>query len=193
VSTQHRRRPPRKRPQAKNPNGPPDGASWIWWTQEMYESFAGRELFKHDAALSLVHPIALEHLRHAGKENGRLKITYDDFQEWGISRARIGDAIAIAEVLGFSKRVKRGRASWEDQRESGEFALTWQSIDSELPTNDWKRIFSPEAAQAKVAHAMKVRQAEKAANSERNKARHLRKRPETQFIAASDLKTKSQC
>jgi hypothetical protein len=129
VSTLHRRRPPRKRPQAKNPNGPPDGASWIWWTQEMYESFAGRELFKHDAALSLVHRIALEHLRHAGKENGRLKITYDDFQEWGISRARIGDAIAIAEALGFIKRVKRGRASWEDQRKSGEFALRWISLE----------------------------------------------------------------
>jgi hypothetical protein len=165
----------------------------MWWTLEMYDSFAGRELFKHDAAVSLVHRIIVEHLRHGGKENGRLKITYDDFQEWGISRARIGDAIAIAEALGFIKRVKRGRAAWEDQREPGEFALTWQCIGSELPTNDWKRIFSREVAQAKVANALKVRQAEKAANSERNKARHLRKRQETQFIVASALKTKSRC
>jgi hypothetical protein len=185
VSTQHRRRQPRKRPAAKNPNAPPDGTNWIWWTKEMYETPAGRELVKHDAAFALVHRVAFEHLRHAAKENGRLKITFNDFEEWGISRARIGDAIAIADALGFIKRVKRGRASWEDRRESGEFAITWQSIGSDLPTNDWRRIFSPEAAQAKVAHALKLRLAERTANSERNKPRHLRKRPKTQYIAAS--------
>src|SRR5262249_55380992 len=178
-------RPPRKRPAAKNPNGPPDGASWIWWTKEMYESFACRELMQHDAAFSLVHRVVLEYLRHGGEENGRLKGTFNDLEEWGISRARIGDAIAIADALGFIKRVKRGRASWEDRRESGEFAITWQSIGSDLPTNDWRRIFSPEAAQAKVANAIRFRLAERAANSERNKPRHLRKRPKTQCIAAS--------
>src|SRR5262249_2240779 len=111
----------------------------------------------------------------------------------GYQPRRIGDAIAVGEALGFIKRVKRGRASWEDQRECGEFALTWQCVGSELPTNDWKRIFSREVAQAKVAYANKMRQAERAANSARNKARHLRRSPETRFIASSVLKTKSQC
>jgi hypothetical protein len=185
-----RRRPRRKRPEAKNSNAPPEGSSWIWWTKEMYESFAFRELIRRGHAYSLLTRVALEHLRHGGQENGRLAVTYDNFQEWGIPRKAIPEAIAVAEALGFIERTKRGRASWEDQRESGEFAITWQGIGSELPTNAWRRIFSAEAAQAKVMVALKQRAEEKARNRERGIARHLRTPRRTQFIAAS--KTKSQ-
>jgi hypothetical protein len=186
VSAQHRRRPPRKRPQAKTPNAPPDGQSWIWWTKEMYESPAFQELVKHKGALVVVNRIAYEHLCQGGKENGRLKVTFDNFVFWGIGRTRIGDNVAIAEALGFVKLVKRGLASFEDLRYPSEHAITWQGIGAEPPTNDWKRVWSPEAAKAKVDAALKLRKAERAANAQRNIPRRLRKRPPTQVIMASE-------
>jgi hypothetical protein len=185
MSIQHRRRPPRKRPEAKNPNAPPDGASWIWWTKEMYESAAFQELVKHSRARIVVDRVAYEHLRHGAKENGRLKVTFDNFVAWGMSRSRVGDAIAIAEALGWIKLVERGRASFEDARSPNQFAVTWQAIGTALPTNDWKRIWSEETASARVAGAIKMREAERAANTQRNISRRLRNRPVTQFIMAS--------
>jgi hypothetical protein len=188
MSTQHRRRPPRKRPAAKNPNAPPDGQSWIWWTKEMYESVAFQELVKHRAARIVVDRVAYEHLRQGGKENGRLKITFDNFVAWGMSRSSVGNAVAIAQALGFIRLVKRGRASFEDLRYPGEYAVTWQVIGSDLQTNTWRWIWSEDAAKAKIAAAMQARDTEKAANAERYKPRRLRKRPKMQFIVAEKQK-----
>jgi hypothetical protein len=185
VTAKHKRRPPRKRPEAKSPNAPPDGQSWIWFTQEMYGSHAFQDLVRHRAARIVVDRIAYEHTRHGGKENGRLKVTYDDFVAWGMSRSSVGDAITIAQALGWIKLVTRGRASFEDTRFPSEYALTWQSIGADLPTNDWARIRDVETARGKVAAALERRQTERLANTQCNIPRRLRSPPQTQFIMAS--------
>jgi hypothetical protein len=182
VSAQHRRRAPRKRPEAKAPNAPPDGQAWIWWTKEMYESPAFQELTKHKGARTVVDRIAYEHLSQGGKGNGRLKVTFDNFVAWGMSRAKVGDNVAIAQALGFIKLVKRGLASFEDLRFPSEYAVTWQTIGSELPTNDWRYVFNEDIAKAKVDAAMKMRHAERLANTQRNIPRRLRQRPPTEFV-----------
>jgi hypothetical protein len=188
MSPQHRRRPSRKRPAAKKPNAPPDGQNWIWWTKEMYESVAFQELVRHRVARIVVDRVAYEHLRHSGRENGRLKITFNNFIAWGMSRSSVGDAVAIAQALGFIRLVKRGRASFGDLRYPSEYAVTWQTIGSDIPTNPWRRIWSKEVAKAKIAAAMRERDTEKANNAERHKPRRLRKRPQTQFTVAKKQK-----
>jgi hypothetical protein len=154
----------------------------------MYGSPAFLELVKHRAARIVVDRIAYEHTRHGGKENGRLKVTFDDFVAWGMSRSSVGDAIVVAEALGWIKRVTRGRASFEDGRYPGEYAITWQCIGADLPTNDWKRIHDQETARGKVAAALSLRAAERKANSQRNVARRLRTRPPVQVIIAQKQK-----
>jgi hypothetical protein len=66
----------------------------------MIESPAYRVLSFH--ARRCLDRIEIEHLRHGGKENGRLPVTYDQFIEYGVmSRRFIGPALRelVAPVL----------------------------------------------------------------------------------------------
>jgi hypothetical protein len=180
---------PRQRAKARKPGAPPTDEPWLWQSKSMMESAAYKELVRHRSAIVVTKRIALEHLRHAGKENGRLKVTYMDFRNWGsIDPKQVADGIAIAEHLGFIKVTKRGLASFENQRYPNEYAITWQPIAGDMPTNEWKRIWSSEVAKAKIANAIAQRKAERQANAGRRTKRAQRPRPQRQFIAASGHK-----
>ena len=60
--------------------------------------------------LSGVVRIALELRKHGGHDNGKLPITYDDFENYGVHRHSIAPAIRELVALGFIK-VKLGRPS----------------------------------------------------------------------------------
>jgi hypothetical protein len=155
-------------------------------SKEMLESSAYRELVRHRGAFVVTWRIALEHMCHAGKENGRLKVTYSDFQDWGgISPRQVVDGIAIAEHLGFIKQTKQGLASFEDRRYPNEYALTWQPVKGELPTNEWRKVWSLDVAKAKVIAAMRHRREERQANKGRTVKRTVRPPRRMQVIAAS--------
>jgi len=68
---------------------------------------------------------------HGGKENGRLIVTYDDFQVYGIRRQSLRTAIALAVKLGFVDVTARGRRSAGLNRWPSMYGLTW------LPRHDW--------------------------------------------------------
>lgn len=91
-------------------------------------------------ARRVVDRITIENMHHAGTENGRLKITYDDYESYGIKRDYIAESIAIAEALGFAKQVFRGVRGYGPGRRPAEYALTWLPIDGAPATNEWKRI-----------------------------------------------------
>jgi hypothetical protein len=85
-----------------------------------------------------------EHGAQGGKENGRLKVTWRDFQKAGVQPRRITGAVAEVEALGLAIRTYHGRRTCgEDPGAPAQFRLTWLPViepDNLTPaTNEWKR------------------------------------------------------
>ncbi len=133
-----RRGPPAPKDKFRKMNGPPKGKPWIWLTSEMLISDAWQALSAN--GLRALYRILVEHMAHAGTENGQLIVTYDDFTEYGIRRPSIGAAIKELEYFGWIT-VKRGR-SFDGTKEPNLFYLTWlpNSSDRSPATNRWKAI-----------------------------------------------------
>lgn len=134
-------------------NSPPQGESFGWLTLSMMKSAAYRAL--SPAARKVLDRIHVEHLEHAGKENGRLKVTYRDLKKAGVQQRRIPGAIDEVEALGWAIRTYRGRTvSGEDRGAPTQYRLTWVGVteadNATPPTNEWKR-FGDDLAEAKRA------------------------------------------
>jgi hypothetical protein len=125
--------------------GPPEGSNWIWMTREMLESPALGSL--SSSSLRALARLMLEHLRHAGWENGNLACTYSDFERYGIRRASISRAIGDLIEKGFVRvSVQGGRCYGAGSRPS-RYRLTWIGTLDGSPTNEWKAYqpISPDA------------------------------------------------
>jgi hypothetical protein len=170
---------PRIRHRARRPGGPPEDVAWVWLPLDLIASPAWRALLKYNTAAAVVFRILVEHLHHAGKANGSLKVTYRDFEEFGAHPRLIPDGIAIAEALGIIKVTKRGRASYAEKRSPSQYAYAWNDIDGVPATNDWRRVTNDTHARVIVTEAMKRRKAERAERYARGQS----KKP-TQFVAA---------
>ena len=85
-------------------------------------------------ARRLLDFLMLEHLRHGGKENGKLLAPWDQLVVFGIGRRLIGEAIKDAKVLGFID-VKEGIG-----RAPSTYTLTWAADarrhDADQPVAD---------------------------------------------------------
>jgi len=112
-----------------------------------------------DESRRLLDRLELEHLKHAGKHNGELVVTYDQFRAAGIRRQSIPEAIRIAEALGFIRVMKRGGRSVAGLKFPSLYRLTYlayrnRSVDADYqsafeslsPSHDWRRIASDQAA-----------------------------------------------
>ena len=137
----------------KSPNRPPEDQPWVWRTRSMLESEAWRAMTI--GARRVVERIELEHMAHAGTMNGELKVTYNDFTEYGSSsRHMTSESIRIAQRLGFIDVVERGVRAFGDARRPSRYALTWLPRCDRTPaTNRWQRITTRAAARAAVAEA----------------------------------------
>lgn len=121
----------------------------------MLESPAFRVLT--GAAHRVLSRIELEHMQHAGLENGKLPCLYDDFAAYGMDRHSVAPAIRELEALGFLK-VKRGNGGNSEFKAPNIFTLTYLPIqlptgDAREPTDDWKRITTAEQAKKAQAEA----------------------------------------
>lgn len=131
-------------------NGPPKGQSWTWLTQQMLESPAWRAMPL--ASRRVVDRIIIEQIAHAGRKNGELTVTYNDFAAYGIRRSTIIEAIAIAEALGFIDVTLRGRRSYGIAHLPSQYAVTWlPRCDGTPPMNSWQRVTSDGAKQSVAA------------------------------------------
>ena len=65
---------------------------WIWLTREMLESDAWRSLSRQ--ARLVIDRVMIEHMLHAGTENGNLAVTYADFVAFGCRRGALAAAIS---------------------------------------------------------------------------------------------------
>lgn len=129
-------------------------SQFIAHTVEMRKSPAWRAL-SFDAR-KVLDRLELENSAHAGKENGRLPCTYDDFAQWGCRRASVADALRELEALGFIEIMQRGRAGNAEYRTPNLFRLTY--VNGNLtPTDEWKRFSDAEKAENVATAARKRR------------------------------------
>jgi hypothetical protein len=88
----------------------------------------------------------IEHMRHAGTQNGELPVTYDNFQRYGIRRSSISLAMTIAIKLGWIDLGVRGVRGHGIARRPHLFGLTWLPRADHTPaSNRWKRITEEKA------------------------------------------------
>jgi hypothetical protein len=126
-------------------NCPPEGEPFFWLTKTMLESPAWRALTS--PAKRIVERVALEHMNHAGTQNGDLPITYTDFERVGIDRNSIHNAIEVAVALGWIDVVERGQKGFGIARRPSIYSLTWlPRADGSAPTNRWKAIKTDQQA-----------------------------------------------
>ncbi len=144
-------------------NHPPPGEPWVWLTREMLESPAWIALTS--PARRVIDRIAIEHMSHAGTMNGELTVTYDDFENFGISRKAIKTALDTAEALGFIHVTFHGSPSHGSAKRPSQYALSWLPMnDGSDPTNRWKAIKSKEQA-ADIIDAVRHKKRQKANRS----------------------------
>jgi hypothetical protein len=123
---------------------------------EMMESPAYRVLSL--SAHRVLDRISIELAHHGGNDNGRLPVTYDQFEEYGIHRHAVAPAILELEALGFVEVTQRGRASAGEHRLPNLFRLTCVNCKSTPnPTHEWRRVPDMETAEAlsRIARAKK--------------------------------------
>ena len=115
---------------------------------EMLEAPAWRVLSL--SARRIIERIEIEHAHHGGKDNGRLIVTYDDFETYGVHKHAIAPAIREAVALGFLEITEHGRAGNAKWRTPNCFRLTFRASKG-LPgdgTHEWRKIDTMEAAEA---------------------------------------------
>jgi hypothetical protein len=128
----------------------------------MLESWAWRELLRHKVAYLIVMRVIVEYLKHAGQDNGRLVVTYEDLMnDCGIGRRHIPEGLDIAEALGCLV-IHRSRKSRRNQKPPNRYALPFYPIAEEFETNPWNRIKSAEQARAIVQRVKEARAEEEA-------------------------------
>jgi hypothetical protein len=142
----------------KRLNAPPADQAWGWFTHELLESGAMRSLSINGRRV--IDRIRLEHMAHAGLENGRLKVTWLDFEKFGINRRRIKSSIEEVTTVGIVAIEQPGRKAWgNDQGDSTQYRLTYLPVadpgDYRPATNDWRR-FGSNVKAAKAASKRKA-------------------------------------
>jgi hypothetical protein len=123
-------------------NAPPISMPWVWMTHELLESGAYRALSIH--GIRALNRIQIEHMAHGGLENGRLKVTWNDFEKYGVTRKWISHALNEIITFGLATLERRGRRfHGEDHGEPAQYRLTYLPVsepaNTSPATNEWKR------------------------------------------------------
>ena len=116
--------------------------------------------------------IEIEFAHHGGQDNGKLPVTFDDFESYGVHRHSIGPALNELATLGFIEITQRGtKAIKAEYRKPNYFLLTYRPANGERDgTHDWRRFKTIEDAQAAVEAARKQNEKSKDRRSKNLKA-----------------------
>ena len=136
--------------------------NFIAHSRELRESPAWRAL--PDNARRLLDRLELEHMLHGGAENGRLPVTYSDFEEAGLRRKSISLAIRQCVALGFLEITRRGGRSIAHVRPPSLYRLTYVHGrgGGGTPTDEWRKILTDEQVKAAIEWAAQTPQKPKA-------------------------------
>jgi hypothetical protein len=107
------------------------------------------------SARRVLDRIEIELADHGGADNGKLPVTYDDCERYGIHRHAIGPAIREAVALGFLEVTEHGRAGNAEWRKPNLFRLAYRNTAYDGPTDEWARIETDEQAEA-IASAARL-------------------------------------
>jgi hypothetical protein len=123
---------------------------------EMLESPAYRVLSV--SAHRILARIEIELAHHGGTDNGRLPITYQNFQDYGMDRDAIAPAIRECQALGFVEITEHGRGGNAEFRAPNLFRLTYRHGKGIVGdgTHEWRRIETIEQALAIAREARKT-------------------------------------
>jgi hypothetical protein len=134
--------------------------------------------------------IEIEHAAHGGADNGKLPVTYDDFEKYGIHRHAIGPAMREAVALGFIVITEAGRAGNAEFRKPNQFRLTYLNTTL-APTDEWEHIKTDVEAAA-IASAARRAPAPKTKKSQWRKTPNLsggNRHPKPQIHSAETATT----
>jgi hypothetical protein len=120
------------------------GGQFAWRLIEMLESPAYQTLSQ--SGHRVLARLEIEIAHHGGKDNGRLPVTFENFQNYYIDRHAIAPAIRECEALGFVEITEHGRAGNAEFRSPNKFRLTYRETAQAGPTNDWRRVKTIEDA-----------------------------------------------
>jgi hypothetical protein len=117
---------------------------WAALTIEMLESPAYRALSL--TALRVLARLQIELAHHGGKDNGRLPVTYEDFEQYGIDRHSIAPALSLLVALGFIEITEIGRAGNAEWRRPSRYRLTFRDAAGGYNgTDEWRSITEEQA------------------------------------------------
>jgi len=119
--------------------------------------------------------IEIEHLRHGGKDNGELPVTFNNFEAYGIHRHSIAPALRECAVLGLVRITRRGSAGNAEHRRPNHFLLTYLPAKGRgQASNEWRRFktFAEADAVAQAARAAVLRPRQKRARNASAENRH---------------------
>ena len=137
----------RKTSRDKKMYGPPQGEPWIWLSTELLLSDVWRSMSIN--CYKLIFHLLIEHSNHAGHENGRLLSTYQQLQDYGLTRNKIRSVIEEAEFLGVIRHRRARKVEALNQPNS--YRLTFYADDENgYATNEWKSITKKKIEKWKV-------------------------------------------
>lgn len=156
----------------------PPGMPWVPHTAELLKSVAWRTRSIHCARL--IDRMEIEHMAHAGKENGYLLVTYNQLVEHGISRKFIRHAIEEAVERGLLVVVRQGAYRGGARSCPNLYCLTY--LRSKFippagapyyvePTNDWRN-FSGKTSRRKSSRMVATWAPSKCPRGELNSGSH---------------------
>ena len=120
---------------AASAHRPPKDEPWVWLTRELVSSAAWRS--RSINVVRLINFLMVEHMNHAGTENGNLIATYDQLAQWRLTRSRIQPSTVEADFLGLLRIVRGGR--WAQSNRPSTYRLTFlPDRNGNPPTNEWK-------------------------------------------------------
>ena len=117
---------------------PPKGEPWVWLTRELLTSEAWRALGVNSRRL--IDFLLIEHMNHAGTQNGYLIATKDQLVRFGLSRRLVSDAVRECVFFGLLRVEQLGKFD-RNIRRATRYRLTFYADMEGAPaTNDWKAI-----------------------------------------------------
>ena len=131
------------------PFGPPDVETEPRKRNRIHEQFSPRlvAMQKSDpyrvlnnSERMMLDRIEIEFASHAGKDNGKLPVTFEQFEEYGIRRALIAPSRRALVALGFLTFSAGVAAAGFDKRRPGMFGLTYRHTADAEPSHNWRRI-----------------------------------------------------
>jgi hypothetical protein len=115
------------------------------------------------SARKVLDRIEIEFADHGGTDNGKLPVTYDDFERYGIHRQAIYPAIRETVALGFVEITEEGVAGGAEFRKPTLYRLTYRHSDKAAGdgTHEWMNIKTDAEAKAIAASARVEKPAQK--------------------------------